>query len=198
MIWVISRMMYRVRVHGRSNIPEKGAAVMVCNHVSFVDWLLLSAACRRPIRFVMYEPIYRIPVLHLFFKCVKVIPIDSQKRNPAVYRSAFLQIQSALDNHELVCIFPEGKLTRDGKIDIFKGGIRKIISCNQGVPGVPMAIDGMWGSFFSHKNGKALQSFPRRVFARVNLWIGSPLLPDGLTPAELRGQVAALNKINSH
>ncbi len=196
MVWSISRIMYRVRVHGASNIPEKGAAVLVCNHVSFVDWMLLSAACRRPIRFVMYAPIYRIPVLHLFFKCVQAIPIDSQKKNPAVYRSAFLQIQQALENHELVCIFPEGKLTRDGKIDAFKGGIRKIISSSR-VPVVPMAIDGMWGSFFSHKNGRALRSFPRRVLARVNLWIGSPLRPDGLTPEELRGQVAALNKINS-
>ena len=189
--WIISCFMYRITKSGDANIPETGAAVLVSNHVSFMDWLLISAACRRPVRFIMYEPIYRIPVLHWLFRWVKAIPIQSRRTNPGIYQAAFREISAALENGELICIFPEGKLSRDGRIDVFKGGIQKMVK-DTPVPVIPMAIRGMWGSFFSHKNGRALTSFPRRFFSRVGLNIGRPVMPDRFTLESLREEVAGL------
>ncbi|THB78264.1 MAG: MFS transporter, partial [Desulfobacteraceae bacterium] len=192
-VWGIGRFMYRTRHQGLSQVPATGPCILVSNHVSLVDWLLITGACRRPIRFVIYEPIYRLPVLNLIFKSAKAIPIHSRQKNPHVYHQAFKQMQKVLENGEVLCIFPEGKLTCDGEIDVFKKGIEKLMKTHP-VPVVPMAIRGMWGSFFSHRNGRALRSMPRRFWSRVELIIGAPMVPECFDITRLRQEVMGLRQ----
>ncbi len=191
LIWMLTHVMYRVRHEGLDRIPETGPAVLVSNHVSYVDGLIIGGACRRPIRFVVYEPIYRLPVIHFIFKTGKAIPIASKKQNPEAYAKAFEAIGEALDAGELVCLFPEGKLTKDGKIDTFKPGIEKVVRRNP-VPVIPMALRGLWGSFFSHKGGPALKRRPRRFWSRLELVVGEPVAPDAVTAEGLHRRVAEL------
>ncbi|MFZ2632943.1 MAG: MFS transporter [Desulfosalsimonadaceae bacterium] len=191
LIWIITHTMYRVRHVNLERIPDEGAAVLVCNHVSYMDGLILGGACRRPIRFVMFEPIFRIPVLKFIFKTGKAIPIASRKENEAVYLNAFEQISKALEEGEVVCVFPEGKLTRDGEIDEFKSGIEKIIARNP-VPVIPLALRGLWGSFFSHKGGAALKRLPQRFWSKVEIHAGEPVAPENVKADDLRSRVAAL------
>lgn len=187
------RMVYRLRCQGLERLPESGPALLVCNHVSYVDALIISAAVRRPIRFVMHQRFYRLPALHWFFKLTRMIPIDSAKNNPALLRRALEQIDTALKNSELVCLFPEGRLTRDGNISRFRPGVEKIVQ-RRPVPVVPLALRGLWGSFFSHKDGSAFSRRPRRFYSCIELAVG-PLLPphrvtaDGLMSvvSDLRG-----------
>ena len=190
-IWLLTRTLYRVKLQGLEQIPDDGPCVLVCNHVSYVDALLLAGAIRRPVRFVMFKPIYDMPVLNYIFRTGKTIPIDSKTRNPEIYTRAFERVKEELDSGEVVCIFPEGKLTSDGEIDEFKNGIEKIIASNP-VPVIPMALQGLWGSVFSHKDGKALTKPPRRFWSRVSLVVGAPVPADQVRAADLRERVQAL------
>jgi 1-acyl-sn-glycerol-3-phosphate acyltransferase len=187
------RMVYRLRCQGLERLPESGPALLVCNHVSYIDALIISAAFHRPIRFVMHQRFFQLPALHWFFKLTRMIPIDSARNNPALLRRALEQIDTALKNSELVCLFPEGRLTRDGDISRFRPGVEKIVQ-RRPVPVVPLALRGLWGSFFSHKDGRAFSRWPRRFNSCIELSVG-PLLPphrvtaDGLMSvvSELRG-----------
>ncbi|MBB1489122.1 MFS transporter [Oceanospirillum sediminis] len=191
MIWILSHSMYRVRHKNLSHIPEHGPAVLVCNHISYVDALLIAGACQRPIRFVMDKSIAELPGLKTFFRLARTIPICPPRTDPEMYQQAFERIKEELDAGELVCIFPEGKLTRDGNINPFKKGIERIIQQNP-VPVIPMALDGLWGSFFSHKDGHALTTRPRRFWSRVTLTAG-PSVPAAEVNAEnLQQQVTDL------
>ena len=190
-IWIISHTMYRVKSSGIDNIPEQGSAVLICNHVSFVDAMLIAGASRRPIRFVMDETIANMPVMKYIFKWAKTIPICSAKQNIDTYNRAFSAIEAELAAGELVCIFPEGRLTRDGQLNPFKSGIEKIISTSP-VPVVPMALTGLWGSFFSHKGGHALTTKPRRFWSRVGLIVDTPVAPQDVSAATLESTVAKL------
>ena len=116
MTWVLVNTLYRVRVDGLKNVPDEGAAVVVCNHVSFMDPLILMACVRRPMRFVMYYKIFDIPVLNFIFRTARAIPIAGRNEDPALLESAFEKIDEALAEGEVICIFPEGGLTRDGEI----------------------------------------------------------------------------------
>ncbi len=191
LIWIITHTMYRVTHRNFHYIPDEGAAVIVCNHVSYLDGPLIGGACRRPIRFVMYEPIYRLPVLNFIFKTGKAIPIDSQRTNPEIYKKAFEDIAAALDEGELVCIFPEGSLTPDGEIAEFKSGIEKIIARSP-VPVIPMALKGLWGSFFSNMGGHALTHLPKRFWSKVEMVAGPPEPPQIITAEFLREKVLEL------
>jgi 1-acyl-sn-glycerol-3-phosphate acyltransferase len=193
LIWIITHTIYRVRHVNLDRIPDEGPAVLVCNHVSYMDGLILGGACRRPIRFVMFEPIFRIPVLKFIFKTGKAIPIASRRENEAVYLNAFDEISKALEEGEVVCLFPEGKLTRDGEIDEFKPGIEKIIQRNP-VPVIPLALCGLWGSFFSNKGGKALKHLPKRFWSKVEIHTGKPVPPEAVSAADLRRKVLELRK----
>ena len=190
-IWMLSHTIYRVRHKNLTNLPDEGAAVLVANHVSFVDALLIAGACRRPLRFVMDKPIYESKGLHWFFKMAKTIPITSEKRDPEAYQSALDQISEALANDEVVCIFPEGRLTRDGEIDTFRRGIELIIERNP-VPVLPIALRGLWGSFFSHGNGPALVSKPKRFWSKVDIWAGELVPADQVTAPLLESKVKEL------
>ncbi len=141
LVWLLSHSMYRVRHEGLEAIPERGPAVIICNHVSYVDAMLLAGAIRRPIRFVMARSIYELPVLNFVFRTGRTIPITSKRADPDTYEAAFEEIRKALESRHLLCIFPEGHLTYDGEIDEFRSGIERIIA-ETPVPVVPMALRG--------------------------------------------------------
>ncbi|GGY51150.1 MFS transporter [Bacterioplanes sanyensis] len=191
MIWLLSHTLYRVSHKGLDNIPEHGPAVLVCNHVSYVDALLIAGTYQRPIRFVMDRGIAQMPGLKTFFKLAKTIPICSPKADAATYERAFARIKEELNAGELVCIFPEGKLTQDGNIDEFKKGIERIVA-ETPVPVVPMALTGLWGSFFSHKDGHALTTRPKRFWSKVGLQAGPAIAPEQVKADALRETVLAL------
>ena len=188
MIWLLSHSMYRVKHQNLEAIPDEGAALLVCNHVSFVDALLIGGAVRRPIRFVMYYKIYNLPVLNFIFRTAGAIPIAGRAEDEATYERAFRKIAQYLNDGELVCIFPEGKLTSDGQISEFKAGVRVILEQTP-VPVIPMALQGLWGSFFSRDPNKG---FFRRLWSRVTLVAGAPIPASEATQKLLRERVSEL------
>lgn len=188
LIWLLSHSMYRVEHRDLERIPDEGAALLVCNHVSFVDALLLSGAIRRPIRFVMYYKIYRLPVLNFVFRTAGAIPIAGRHEDAVIYEQAFARIARSLEQGELVCIFPEGKLTGDGEIDVFKSGVKRILR-ETPVPVIPLALQGLWGSFFSRDPDKGLF---RRLWSRVTVVAGEAIPVEAAQPEVLRQQVSAL------
>ena len=149
--WILSRVMYRLTLVGHERVPEQGGVVVVCNHVSFVDFLIIAGSIRRPVRFVMDYRIAAAPVVSLIFKQGKTIPIAPERENRELMEHAFARIAEELRAGEVVCIFPEGKLTANGEMNPFRPGIERIIA-ETPVPVVPMALDGLWGSMFSRKD----------------------------------------------
>ena len=200
--WVASRFVYRFKVQGDENIPTEGAAVLVCNHVSFVDAVLLMAASPRPIRFIMDHRIFRVPLLGWLFRLAKAIPVAPQQEDPEAYEAAFAAAAKVLRDGELLAIFPEGAITRDGQLQAFKGGIMKILdrAREEGVvaPVIPMALNNLWGSYFSRvevRNGERtamVRPFRRGFFSRVGLNVGGAVAPAMASPEGLRQEVAAL------
>jgi 1-acyl-sn-glycerol-3-phosphate acyltransferase len=196
--WVMSRFIYRFKVQGDDNIPSQGAAVLVCNHVSFVDAVLLMAASPRPIYFLMDHKIFQVPVLGWLFRLAKAIPIAPRTQDAQTYEAAFDAAANVLKEGDLLCIFPEGGLTRDGTLQEFKGGIMKILErttqMGLSVPVVPMALTNLWGSFFSRveQGGAMVRPFRRGAFSRVGLNVGASLAGAEVQPALLRERVAGL------
>ncbi|MGE8295401.1 MAG: MFS transporter [Pseudomonas sp.] len=188
LIWLLGHSMYRVEHKGLDAIPDEGPAVLVCNHVSFVDALLIGGAIRRPARFVMYYKIYDLPVLNFVFRTAGTVPIAGRSEDLLIYDAAFKKIAEYLRNGELVCIFPEGKLTGDGEINEFKAGVERILEENP-VPVIPMALQGLWGSFFSRDPHKGLF---RRLWSRVCLVAGAPIAPEQAKREALQARVAEL------
>lgn len=191
LIWVLTHVFYRIKHENLELIPQEGPAVIVCNHVSYVDALIIASLVRRPARFVTAKEIFNIPVLNFIFRTGKAIPITSRKKDPETYDKAFETIARELDDGQIVCIFPEGMLTKTGHINEFKNGIEKILEKNP-VPVVPTALSGLWGSFFSHKGGPALTRFPKRFFSKIEFRVGDVLAPEDVAAPMLREQVAML------
>ena len=191
--FLLSRVLYRFKVQGDAHIPVVGAAIVVCNHVSYVDALLLMAASPRPMRFIMDRRIFAVPVLGWLFKLAKAIPIAPQAEDPLAYAAAFEAADQVLAEGDLLCIFPEGGLTRDGQLQPFKGGVMKVLA-RRPVPVVPVALQNLWGSSFSRVDGGATLSRPLRrgLFNRVGLVAGPALPADQVTPEGLQAQVRAL------
>lgn len=190
--WLLIHTVHRVHTVDTDRIPEEGAAVLVCNHVSYVDAIVIMAASPRPIRFVMDYRICSIPLLSWIFRTAKAIPIASAKEDPWLMEKAFVDIAQALHEGELVCIFPEGKLTSTGEMNTFKGGIRKIIDRTP-VPVIPMALRGLWGSMLTRSPGNPFErSFRRGPFSRLSLAVGQPVAPAMATPEMLYEQVRQL------
>jgi 1-acyl-sn-glycerol-3-phosphate acyltransferase len=190
--WVLVNTLYRVRADGVQHIPEEGAALLVCNHVSFMDPLLLMASLRRPARFVMYYKIFNIPLLRFVFRTAKAIPIAGYKEDPAVLQQAYDVIDEALAAGEVVCIFPEGGLTGDGQIATFRQGVEKILA-RRPVPVVPMALRGLWGSVWSRRDSMLRRArLPRRFRARVELVVDAPLAPQQVSAATLETRIREL------
>ncbi|WP_077032682.1 MFS transporter [Pelomonas sp. KK5] len=191
---IMSRIMYRFRVQGDEHIPLSGPALLVCNHVSFVDAILIMAASPRPIVFLMDHRIFRTPVLGWLFKLGKAIPIAPQKEDPAVYEAAFERARAVLADGELLGIFPEGGITRDGELQPFKGGVMKILEGHADVPVVPLALQNLWGSYFSRvEDGTAMvRPFRRGLKSRVALLAGAPMHNGEVSPETLRERVQGL------
>jgi len=187
-VWLIGHSMYRVRHQGFENIPAQGGTLMVCNHVSFIDVVLLGGALRRHTRFVMYWKLYNLPVLNFIARVAGCIPIAGRSEDMAIYEAAFKKIDEYLKNGELVCIFPEGKLTTDGELNPFQNGVTRILQENP-VPVVPVALQGLWGSYFSRDPKRG---FFRRVLSKVNIVVGKPIAPEAATPRALHAAVAEL------
>jgi 1-acyl-sn-glycerol-3-phosphate acyltransferase len=190
--WLLIHAVYRVEKSGLEHIPEEGPAVIVCNHVSFVDAVVIMAACRRPIRFVMDHNIFKIPVLSFIFRTGGAIPIASRKDDPAMMERAFAAVAEALREGQLVGIFPEGRITDTGEILPFRPGIQRILEATP-VPVVPMAVRGLWGSFFSRKGGPAMsRPFRRGVLSKIGLAVAPPVAAELVTPEALQAKVGEL------
>ena len=196
--WVLSRLVYRFVLSGEERIPTQGPAILVCNHVSFVDAVLLMAASPRPIYFIMDHKIFKVPVLGWLFRLAKAIPIAPRAQDAQAYEAAFDAAASVLQDGGLLCIFPEGGITRDGTLQEFKGGIVKILerttALGVAVPVVPMALTNLWGSFFSRveQGGAMVRPFRRGMFNRVGLNVGLPQDGSQVLPETLRAQVQVL------
>jgi 1-acyl-sn-glycerol-3-phosphate acyltransferase len=189
--WMLVHTFYRVRKVGLDNIPDEGACVIVCNHVSYVDAVVIAACVRRPVRFIMDHRIFRAPLLSFIFRTMRTIPIASARENRGVKDRALAEAAAALAAGEIVGIFPEGRLTHTGELNAFRPGVGEIVRRTP-VPVVPMALSGLWGSFFSraHK-GRAMRRW-RGMFSRIALVAAPPVAPDAATPERLQALVLAL------
>ena len=189
--WVLINVVYRIRVTGHRNIPESGPAIVVCNHVSYMDPIILTGSIRRPMRFVMWYRIFQIPLLRYFFEHMRAIPIAGRMEDEQLMNEAFERVDEELAAGNVVCIFPEGAITRDGEIQRFRPGIEKVIA-RRPVPVVPVAIGRLWGSWFSRRKGGGIRTVPGRLFQRVNVRIGEPVPAREVTAARLELLVRAL------
>jgi 1-acyl-sn-glycerol-3-phosphate acyltransferase len=189
MVWILIHSVYRLQKTGLDRIPDEGAAVLVCNHVSYVDALVVAAACRRPIRWVMDHRIYALPLLNFFFRTVRAIPIAPAKEDPAALERAYDAVAQALSDGELVGLFPEGRLTPDGEMGVFRGGIQRILARSP-VAVIPMALSGLWQSLFARNRDKLAHL--GQLFPKVGLTVGAPLGPQQASPDALQAVVHAL------
>ncbi len=189
-VWILINTLYRIRATGLDNIPREGAALLVCNHVSYVDALVVAGCIRRPVRFVMWYKIFEVPLLRFIFRTAKAIPIASARENPELLEESFERIDRELADGHLVCIFPEGAITRDGRVYRFRGGVERILE-RRAVPVIPLALCGLWGSWFSRRRGR-LRRVPGKLFAAVTLRIAAPVPPAAATAAGLEMLVRTL------
>jgi 1-acyl-sn-glycerol-3-phosphate acyltransferase len=190
--WLLIHTVHRVHTVDADRIPDEGAAVLVCNHVSYVDAIVIGAASPRPIRFVMDHRIFKLPLLGWIFRTARAIPIAPAKEDPWLMEKAYVDIAQALHEGDLVCIFPEGRLTHTGEINEFKGGVAKIIARTK-VPVIPMALRGLWGHLLSRSGDNLFErAFRTGLRSRLELAVGPPVAPEDVTPEGLQQQVTAL------
>ena len=195
LLWILTRSLYRVRVVGRESIPAKGGALFVCNHLSFVDGMLLMASTDRPIRFLMFKDIYEHPVVRPFASLFDAIPISSRQRPREMIRS----LRAASDGiraGQIVCIFAEGQITRIGQLLPFRRGFERIMKGIR-APIIPVHLDGVWGSLFSFERGRFLWKVPRRLLEPVTVSFGAPM-PATATALEVRQAVQELESSAYH
>lgn len=189
LVWILTHTMYRVNHKNLHHLPEKGGVLIVCNHVSYMDALLLSAVCPRLIRFVMEEEYASLPPLRRFLKRAGVIPISASKRSSI--RRAFNEVEQALSEGHIVCIFPEGRLTSDGEMNEFMRGMDLILRRSP-VPVIPVALKGLWGSYFSRYKGRACKGLPTRFWSKIEIEAGTPVEPKNATTLVMHQQVSNL------
>jgi len=191
LVWLLISTIYRMQVRGLNHIPRSGAALLVCNHVSYADALAIAGSVPRPIRFVMYHRIYDMPVLHVLFAASKAIPIASAREDAAGLQQAYDEIDRALHSGDLVCIFPEGRLTADGEIGQFRRGVDEILQ-RRAVPVIPMALQGLWGSAFSRHQANIFYRLLKGIKSRVGLVVGRPVPASQVSARDLQARVSAL------
>ena len=189
LLWFLSRIIYRVKVLGKENIPGKGGALLVSNHMSFVDVVLISAAANRPVRFLIFSDVYNLPFIKPFALLMRAIPIPTEMRPRDIVR-AFREASDAIRAGELVCVFAEGHITRTGSMLPFRKGMERIIR-GLDAPIVPVNLHGVWGSIFSYERERFLWKAPRRMPYRVTVSFGA-WLPSTANAAEVRRSVQAL------
>lgn len=196
-VWIIISFMYRLKVTGLEHLPDRGSVIYACNHVSFVDVLVMTAVCKRPIRFLMDHRLFDTPILNILSRMARAIPVASAKQNPRIKEKAFKDAVKALQDGDIIGIFPEGSITRDGKLQIFRKGVEEIIA-NVPAPVVPMALKGLWGSYFSRHRGKAMSGLPRRFWSRISLHIGKPIPAAEVTAERLQQAIQDLLDEREH
>ena len=189
--WLLISTIYRVKPKGLENIPAEGPALLACNHISFVDPMILGGYIRRPVRFVMYHKIYNIPVLKWIFKAAKTIPIAAAKEDPEMFEQAFKSIKASLADGDVVCIFPEGKLTPDGSIQEFKSGIERIVK-ETPIDVIPMALFNLWGSLFSREAQKIIDRRPKKLFAKISIEAGESIPYNQVTKETVQNRVQSI------
>ena len=190
--WILINVLYRLRIRGMDVVPDEGPALLVCNHVSYVDALVVLGSVPRPMRFVMYYKIFDMPIAKQVFRWAKAIPIAGAKEDPVLMERAFEEVSRELKDGNLVCIFPEGGLTRDGAIAPFRPGVERILKRDP-VTVIPMALQGLWGSVFSRQNALLKRAkLPRRFWSRVGIVVGAPRAPEAASAAVLEADVRAL------
>lgn len=192
LVWLLIHSVYHVKVKGLDKVPEEGPAVLVCNHVSFVDALIVAGCIRRPVRFVMYYKIYDLPILHFIFKTAKAIPIAGKYQDKSLLKKAFVDIDEALADGDLVCIFPEGKITANGKMNTFRDGVERIIE-QRAVPVVPMALQGLWGSAFSRQQSNIFYRLFKGFKSSIGLVVGDLVEPQQVSAKMLQDKVMILH-----
>lgn len=189
--WILVHSVYRIKKQGIENIPKQGPALLICNHVSFVDPALLLAVIPRPARFVMWYGFYELPVIGRLFRWLKSIPIGNRRERPELVKQAFDDVAQALENGELVVIFPEGGITKTGEMAKFQPGIDDIIKRTP-VPVVPMALQGLWGTWFSRKGGRAMKGLPTSFMKQINLVVGEAVEPSEVSRLGMQEKVKNL------
>ncbi len=189
LLFFVTHSIYRVKVLGRDNFPEKTGALLVCNHMSFVDAALLIASTDRPIRFLIYKGIYDNRIIKPFARMMKAIPISSEQRPREMIRS-LRTASEALRQDEIVCIFAEGQITRTGQMLPFRRGLERIMKGVE-VPIIPVNLDGVWGSIFSFERGRFLWKMPQRIPYPVTVSFGAPMPPTS-TAISVRAAVQEL------
>jgi acyl-[acyl-carrier-protein]-phospholipid O-acyltransferase / long-chain-fatty-acid--[acyl-carrier-protein] ligase len=189
LLWFLSRIVYRVKLLGKENIPRKGGALLVSNHMSFVDVVLISAAANRPVRFLIFNDVYNSPFIKPFALLMRAIPIPTEMRPRDIVRS-FRIASDAIRAGELVCVFAEGHITRTGSMLPFRKGMERIIH-GLDAPVIPVNLHGVWGSIFSYERERFLWKAPRRMPYRVTVSFGS-WLPSTASAAEVRRSVQVL------
>jgi len=188
---ICTNTLYRLRIVGQQHVPQSGGALLVPNHMSFVDGFLLMASIDRPIRFVVDAAYATHPLFKWLMTAMKVIPITSAGDTRMILR-ALRSAGQALDDGEIVCIFPEGQITRTGTLLPFRRGFERIVKGRQ-VPVIPAHLDRVWGSIFSFEGGRFLTKWPERIPFPVSVSFGAPLPSD--TPAyKLRDAVRTLGE----
>lgn len=190
LVWILIHTIYRVKVTGIDHIPEQGPVIVASNHVSFADPLIIGGMIRRPVKFVMYYKIYRIPVLNFIFRTGKAIPIASRTEDPEILENAYRRMHEVLDEEDILGIFPEGGITHNGEIQRFRPGIDKIIA-EQPVPVVPVALCNLWGSLFSRRDS-LLKRRPYKLWSLIELRIGEPIPPEEVSAERLQREVEKL------
>jgi acyl-[acyl-carrier-protein]-phospholipid O-acyltransferase/long-chain-fatty-acid--[acyl-carrier-protein] ligase len=191
-LFFLTHTIYRVKVIGRENFPDKTGALLVCNHMSFVDAALLIASTDRPIRFVMYQGIYDNPIVKPFAKIIRAIPISDELHPRDMIRSLHTASE-ALRHREIVCIFAEGQITRTGQLLPFRRGLERIMK-DVNVPIIPVSLDGIWGSIFSFERGRFLWKRPRHIPYPVTVTFGKPM-PSTSSALEIRSEVQELQAV---
>ena len=190
LVWILIHTIYRVRVTGMDNIPDEGPVIVASNHVSFVDPLILGGMIRRPVNFVMYHKIYKIPVLNFIFRTAKAIPIASKKEDPEILDQAYKRMHGVLAEGDVLGIFPEGRITHDGEIQPFKPGIDKIIA-ERPVDVVPVALCNLWGSMFSRRDPLHKRR-PYKLWSLIEMRIGKPIPAAEVSAQRLQQEVENL------
>jgi 1-acyl-sn-glycerol-3-phosphate acyltransferase len=189
LVWMLVHSVYRLEKSGLERVPDEGPALIVANHVSFVDALVIAAAVHRPVRFVMDHRVFNLPVLNFVFRTGKAIPIAAAKEDPEMMERAFAQVAQALRDGDVVCIFPEGRITDSGELYPFRPGLMRILG-ETPVPVVPIALRGLWGSFFSRRGGAAMtRPWRSRPFRRIGLVIGEAVAAGQASPEALQQRV---------
>ena len=194
LVWILSKLMYKFRVENEHNFPLQEPALLVCNHITYVDWLFIASACRRPVRFVMDYKYFNIPLVGFAFRGGKVIPIAKAKENKEIMDKAFEKVKEELKAGHIVCIFPEGRLTKDGEMGGFRPGIERLVE-ETPVKVIPMALSGLWASLFSLNPESPLKRFPGKLFRKVTLNVGTPIAPGEVKAEKLFEEVKKLRHV---